>query len=67
VNVTLLPGDIINDNRVNIFDLGLLADAFNSTPGTPKWNDNADLNCDGKVDIFDLGLLADTFGKQGDL
>jgi hypothetical protein len=66
VNVTLLPGDINNDNRVNIIDLGLLADAFGSTSSSPKWNANADLNCDGRVDIVDLGLLADGFGKIGD-
>jgi hypothetical protein len=66
VNATLLPGDINNDNKVNISDLGLLADAFNSDPTGPKWNVNADLNRDGKVNIADLGLLADSFGKNGD-
>jgi hypothetical protein len=66
VDATLLPGDINNDNRVNILDLGLLADAFNTGPDTARWNQNADLNCDGKVNISDLGLLADNFGKSGD-
>jgi plastocyanin len=66
VNVTLLPGDINNDNTVNIADLGMLADTFNLTPSSPKWNANADLNCDGVVNILDLGLLADNFGKSGD-
>jgi alpha-tubulin suppressor-like RCC1 family protein len=66
VTATLLPGDINNDNTVNITDLGLLADAFNTTPASAGWNPNADLNCDGKVNITDLGLLADNFGKSGD-
>jgi hypothetical protein len=66
VTATLLPGDINNDNKVTILDLGLLADAFNTTPSSPKWNVLADLNGDGKVTIQDLGLLADSFGKQGD-
>jgi hypothetical protein len=66
VNATLRPGDINNDNTVNIQDLGLLADAFNTTPASPNWNANADLNCDNRVNITDLGLLADNFGKNGD-
>jgi hypothetical protein len=65
-NATLLPGDVNGDNEINIIDLGPLADAFNTTPVSPKWNANADLNCDGKVNILDLGLLADNFGKSGD-
>jgi photosystem II stability/assembly factor-like uncharacterized protein len=66
VTATLLPGDINNDNKVSLADLGLLADAFDTTPADPDWNANADLNCDGKVDIIDLGLLTDSYGKNGD-
>jgi hypothetical protein len=66
VTATLLPGDVNGDNRVNILDLGLLADAFNATPSSSKWNANADLNCDDRVNITDLGLLADNFNKTGD-
>jgi hypothetical protein len=64
--LTLPAGDVNGDNRVDILDLGRLADAFNTTPASPKWNADADLNCDGRVDILDLGLLADNFGKTGD-
>jgi hypothetical protein len=63
---TLLPGDISGNNTVDIGDLADLADAFGTTPTSPNWNENADLNCDGKVNILDLGLLADSFGKNGD-
>jgi alpha-tubulin suppressor-like RCC1 family protein len=66
LSLTLVPGDINNDNKVNIFDLGLLADAYNTDPTGGKWNANADLNCDDQVDITDFGLLADSFGKSGD-
>jgi hypothetical protein len=66
LSLTQLPGDINGDNKVDILDLGLLADAFNTDPTSPNWNVNADLNCDGKVNILDLGLLADSFGKNGD-
>jgi hypothetical protein len=66
VNATLLPGDIDGDNKVNITDLGLLADSFGRSQGQTGFNPNADLNDDNKVDITDLGLLADSFGKVGD-
>jgi hypothetical protein len=66
LTVTLRPGDINNDNIINVTELELLADAFNTTPDSPKWNANADLNSDSKVSIIALGLLADSFGKQGD-
>jgi hypothetical protein len=66
VTATLRPGDINNDNTVNLDDLGLLADAFDTTPADPDWNANADLNGDGKVDISDLSLLVDSYGTRGD-
>jgi hypothetical protein len=50
-SVTLRPDDVNNDNGVDIVDLGLLADAYNSSASIPKWNQNADLNADGKVNI----------------
>jgi hypothetical protein len=66
VDATLRPGDINNDNKVNILDLGLLADSFGKSQGQTGFNPDADLNCDGKVNIVDLGVLADFFGKNGD-
>jgi hypothetical protein len=66
VAATLRPGDVNNDNKVDIFDLGLLADAYLTTPASPKWNPAADLNNDQKVDIVDLGLMADNYLKSGD-
>jgi hypothetical protein len=65
VNVTLIPGDVNGDNKINITDLGMLADAFGTTSTSAKYNLAADLNNDGKVDIVDLGILADGFGKNG--
>jgi hypothetical protein len=66
VTATLLAGDVNNDNRVDLKDLGLMADAFGSTPADMKWNDAADLNCDGKVDKKDQELLAANINKRGD-
>jgi hypothetical protein len=66
VAATLLPGDVNNDNKVGIIDLGLLADSYLKSQGQSGFNPNADLNCDDKVDILDLGLLADNYLKNGD-
>jgi subtilisin family serine protease len=66
LTINLLAGDIREDNKVDINDLGVLASAFGSTPSSGSWNEAADLNCDGKVDITDLGLLSNNYGKTGD-
>jgi subtilisin family serine protease len=66
VAATLPAGDDNDDNHINILDLSVLADAFNTTPSSSNWNAYADFNCDGKVDIADLGILASNFNAAGD-
>ena len=51
------------DGIIDIFDAILLAGSYNSTPSTPNWNPNADINGDNIVDIFDAVLLAGNLGK----
>jgi hypothetical protein len=46
-------GDINGDGTVNINDLTLWDSAFNSKPGEPNWNPQADINGDGIVDKED--------------
>jgi len=59
-----LPGDINGDQKVNILDAILLANAFNSKPGDPKWSPNADINGDNKVNILDAIVLAGYFNQK---
>jgi hypothetical protein len=59
----LVRGDINNDGVVDIFDAIMLSAAWNSMPGSPKWNSNADINNDNIVDIYDAIILANNFGK----
>jgi hypothetical protein len=66
LTINLLAGDVKEDNKVDINDLGVLASAYGSTPVSGNWNEEADLNCDGKVNIADLGLLSNNYGKTGD-
>ena len=62
----LFAGDVNGDNVVGLDDLGLLSDAFDTKPGDPLFNPNADLNCDGVVGLDDLGLLALNFDTIGE-
>lgn len=62
----LLNGDCDHDNEVTIGDYALLSLAFNSFPGEPDWNPDADLNRDEGVDIGDFALLSGNFGEVGD-
>lgn len=51
-----LPGDMNNDGKINIKDLGLLQQRLNGWDVTME-ESAADLNADGKINIKDLGLL----------
>jgi hypothetical protein len=56
-------GDINGDGKVNLADLVLLALAYGSKPGDPRWNPNSDVNSDGAVSLADLVLLAVNYSK----
>ncbi len=60
-NITLLAGDVNNDNNINIFDLTYLASRMSTKDSA------ADLNKDGQVNIFDLVMSASNYGKKGPL
>lgn len=62
----LLAGDADNSNSVDVLDLDLLIQAFDSTPDTVNWNRNADFNCDESVDVLDLDILLRNFDAGGD-
>jgi len=55
-----LSGDINNDNKVSIGDLGIVAAAYGKTSADPNWSQykKSDLNADGKIDIVDIAMLA---------
>ena len=58
-----LPWDINDDGSVDVRDLILVSNSFDSkTPAYPK----TDVNKDGSVDIIDLVLVASHLGKSSD-
>lgn len=64
-NITIrLPGDSNGDGFVNLKDIALVARAFGSNLGSPRWNAALDLNSDGVVNMQDITLVARNFGKH---
>jgi hypothetical protein len=59
----IFSGDVNQDHIVNMEDIAAAALAYNSSPGSPKWNAYADMNGDGKVELRDLALAAINFMK----
>lgn len=55
-------GDLNNDDKVNMIDIGLAASAFGSFPGCPRWNPEADINKDEIINLRDIAIVARNFG-----
>ncbi|MFN8498297.1 MAG: hypothetical protein U0641_10610 [Anaerolineae bacterium] len=61
-DLTMTGGDAYGDQVIDIFDLTLVARAYDSQPpADPK----ADLNADGRVDLLDLVLVTQNYDKRG--
>jgi len=56
-----LPGDINGDGHVNIWDLGLISEAWFTESGDPDYDPRADLNADDKVNIWDKAILSENW------
>jgi hypothetical protein len=56
-------GDLDTDGSVNIYDIFILAKAFGTYPGHPRWNPKADIDGNNKVDISDVFAMAKQYGK----
>ena len=63
VSVLVLVGDIDNNQKVDIRDIGAAAKAFGSYPGHDRWNHEADIDGNDKINIIDIFRIAKNFGK----
>ena len=59
-----IMGDINGDGVVSILDLQAWDAAYGSTPTSPNWNPQADLNFDGVVDKADGMLIIANYGNH---
>jgi hypothetical protein len=62
--ILTIPGDIDGNFRVQLADLVLLAQAYNSKPGEVNWKPNADIDGNEVVGLSDLVILAQNYGRQ---
>ena len=53
-----LPGDLNNDNTVNITDMSILLSNYGTS------NTTADINSDGTVNVLDLSVLLSHYGQS---
>jgi rhodanese-related sulfurtransferase len=52
----------VPDGKVDIRDIAVVAKCFGSSPGSPGWNVNCDVNNDSRIDIRDIAIVAKHFG-----
>jgi len=57
-------GDINGDGVINIYDLRIVAKAYGTKIGDPRWNEDADLYKDGRINIYDLVCIGRNYGKK---
>jgi len=63
VKITMV-GDLNGDDIINIYDIVLVATAYDSRPGDPNWNPEADIVKPYEhVDIFDMVTIASKYGQ----
>lgn len=63
--VTLLSGDLNDDNIINSADYSIAKKAISATNNSSNWNENADLNKDGVINGFDLAIITKNIGRSG--
>ncbi len=63
--VSLLSGDLNDDNVVNSADYSIARKALGATSISSNWNENADLNIDGVVNTIDLSVISKNIGQTG--
>lgn len=65
VTAFLKSGDGDESNSIDVLDLDVLIQAFDTVPGFPNFNPNTDFNGDDSVDVLDLDILLRNFDQEG--
>jgi len=56
-----IPADANHDGYVNVWDLGLLSDAWLTDSEDLDYNPHADFNMDDLINVWDLGIMSDNW------
>lgn len=56
-------GDVDGDGAVNVFDIFVIAESWNTQVGDPAYDLAADADGDGAVNIFDIFVVAEDWNK----
>jgi hypothetical protein len=65
IKVSSMMGDVNCNGRVSLQDLQLVANAYDSRPGDPNWNDNADFAAPwSSISLSDLVTVAVCYGQH---
>lgn len=62
--VERIAGDIDGNGQVNVFDIMVLADSWNTTGEDANFDAKCDLDSDGAVNIFDVFIVAENWNRQ---
>lgn len=63
--LSLLTGDLNEDNVVNSADYAIVQKLLSINPASANWNENADFNKDKIINLFDLGYITKNMGQAG--
>ncbi len=64
-NISLINGDVNNDNQIDFFDYLIMSDTFEKSLGDSGYDARADLNGDNTVDFFDYLILSAGYDLEG--
>ena len=64
--ITLVSGDLNDDNAINSGDYSIALSAYGSNSTSGNWNLNTDLNLDGVINTYDLSIISKNLSKIGD-
>jgi len=56
------PGDLNDDGKIDMRDIGTVACSFGSYPNDPRWNPVANIIDDDVINVKDVGFVASQFG-----
>jgi len=62
-SVSVARTDLNHNRKIDINDIAVVAHAYGSTPGSPRYDPNLDFNSDSIINITDLAIVARNFGK----